>query len=88
MEIEFDPAKNRRNIEERGLSFALASEFDWTSALVLRSDRRGEERYVAVGLIGERVHVLVFAKRGENVRVISLRRANSREVRRYEKTRS
>jgi uncharacterized DUF497 family protein len=55
--IEFDPVKSQRNIEKRGLSFALAAEFDWTSALVLQSDRRGEERYMAIGLIGERVHV-------------------------------
>jgi uncharacterized DUF497 family protein len=88
LEIEFDPAKSQRNIEDRGLSFALAAEFDWTSALILQSDRGGEERYIATGFIGERLHVLVFARRGETVRVISLRRANSREVRRYEETRS
>ena len=36
-----------------------------------------------MGLIGERVHVMVFNLRETSVRIISLRRANSREVRRY-----
>ena len=85
MRFEFDPAKNERNIKERGISFALSAEFDWTTALVLRSDRTGEARYMAVGEIEGRLHVLVYTKRGQALRIISLRRANSREVKRYEK---
>jgi uncharacterized protein len=72
---------------ERGISFALAVEFDWTAALVLRSDRAGETRYMAMGEIAGRLHVLVYTKRGQSLRIISLRRANKREVKRYEKTR-
>jgi uncharacterized DUF497 family protein len=83
--FEFDPAKNERNIKERGISFASSAEFDWTTALVLRSDRTGEARYMAVGEIEGRLHVLVYTKRGQALRIISLRRANSREVKRYEK---
>jgi uncharacterized DUF497 family protein len=83
--FEFDLAKNERNIKERGISFALSAEFDWTTALVLRSDRAGEARYKAVGEIEGRLHVLVYTKRGQALRIISLRRANSREVKRYEK---
>jgi uncharacterized protein len=83
--LEFDPAKNERNVKERGISFALSAEFDWTTALVLRSDRTGEARYMAVGEIEGRLHVLVYTKRGQALRIISLRRANSREVKRYEK---
>jgi uncharacterized DUF497 family protein len=84
--FEFDPAKNERNIKERGISFALSAEFDWTTALVLRSDRAGEARYMAVGETAGRLHVLVYTKRGQALRSISLLRANSREVKRYEKT--
>jgi uncharacterized DUF497 family protein len=83
--FEFDLAKNERNIKERGISFALSAEFDWTTALVLRSDRAGEARYKAVGEIEGRLHVLVYTKRGQALRIISLRRANGREVKRYEK---
>ena len=85
MRFEFDPAKNERDIKERGISFASSAEFDWTTALVLRSDRTGEARYMAVGEIEGRLHVLVYTKRGQALRIISLRRANSREVKRYEK---
>ena len=88
MRFEFDPAKNERNIKERGISFALSAEFDWTTALVLRSDRAGEARYMAVGEIEGRLHVLVYTKRGQALRIISLRRANAREVKRYQKAKS
>ena len=81
MEIEFDPEKNARNIRDRGISFDQAPEFDWDSALVWSDTRQdyGEERFIALGLIGERLHSLVFTVRGNAVRVISLRKANRRE---------
>jgi uncharacterized protein len=88
MRFEFDPAKNERNIQERDISFVLSAEFDWTTALVLRSDRAGEARYMAIGDIEGRLHVLVYTKRGQTLRIISLRRANKREVKRYEKAKS
>lgn len=86
MEIEFDPAKNERNIQERGLSFDLVADFDFDTA-VIRPDTRhdyGEARYQAFGLIGQRLCFLAFSLRGNAVRVISLRKANSREVHFYE----
>jgi uncharacterized DUF497 family protein len=50
--ISYDPAKNRRNIRERGLSFESVSEFDFEGALYAVAERRdyGETRYIAVGL--------------------------------------
>ena len=49
-EITFDPAKSRRNIAERGLSFELAAELDWETALIRIDNRRdyGEARYLAM----------------------------------------
>lgn len=85
MKIEFDAAKNERNIQERGLPFELAFEFDWETALVIPSDRQGEARHFALGMIGSKLYALAFTKRWEKLRVISLRRASSREVSRYEK---
>ena len=35
MKIEFDPAKNAKNIRESGLPFTLADEFDWTTAMIV-----------------------------------------------------
>jgi len=86
MEIEFDPEKNARNIRDRGMSFDQAQEFEWDSALVWPDTRRdyGEDRFIALGLIGKRLHSLVFTIRGNAVRVFSLRKANRREELGYE----
>ena len=86
MEIEFDPEKSDRNVRERGISFEQARDFEWDGALVWRDTRRdySEERFIALGLIGERLHSLVFTVRGDAVRIISLRKANRREELRYE----
>lgn len=87
MRISFDPAKNERNIRERGLSFESAVDFDFASALVIVDDRQdyGETRYVALGWLAERLHVLCFAETAGGIRVISFRKANAREVARYAK---
>ncbi|MBI5783444.1 MAG: BrnT family toxin [Gammaproteobacteria bacterium] len=86
MKISYDPKKSAHNIAERGLSFELAQVFEWESAIIWRDTRRdyGEDRFIALGRIGQRVHSLVFTHRSEAVHVISLRKANRREVRRYE----
>ena len=87
MEIEFDPAKDRANAAKHGISLEAAERFDWDTALE-REDNRfdyGEVRFVALGPIGDRLHVLVFTEGShENaVRVISLRPAERHEVRFY-----
>jgi len=86
MQIEYDPVKTARNIEQRGLSFELALAFDWASADVRPDTRRdyGEQRFVATGLIGDHLYQLVFTWRNEKARVISLRRANKRERKHHE----
>ena len=86
MPISFDPKKNERNIAERDLSFDLVEEFEWDSALVVEDSRKdyGERRFQALGLIDGRLHALVFTPRAGRVHVISLRKANRREVRHYE----
>lgn len=87
MIIEFDLAKSERNARKRGLPFERADEFDWDTALIIEDTRRdyGEPRFRAFGFIGDRMHALVFTPREGGVRVISLRKANRREERNYEK---
>ncbi|MBB1075383.1 BrnT family toxin [Rhodoferax sp. 4810] len=87
MKITYDPAKNVRNVAERGLAFDLVADFIWSTAVIEEDTRQayGERRFAAQGLIGDRLHVLVFTPRGGKVHVISLRKANPREVKRYEK---
>lgn len=86
MLIEYDAAKNARNIALRGIDFSQAVDFDLDSALVLPDERRdyGEARYLLIGRIAGRPHVMAYTLRGLAVRVISLRKANAREVRLYE----
>jgi len=84
--ISFDQAKNAANIRERGLPFSLVQdEFDWATAQVIEDIRRdyGERRYRALGFIGARLHAVVYTPRANGMHVISLRKANRREERRY-----
>ena len=85
--MDKDPEKERRNIAERGLSLDLVELLDWTTALIWEDRRReyGERRYCVLGLIDDRLHSVVFTPRNGKPRVISLRKANKREVVRYEK---
>ena len=87
MELEFDPAKNARNIRERGISFERFADMDLETASVVDDTRvdYGERRVTIVGNIDDRLHVAIVTYRGDKVRVISLRRANKREERRHAK---
>jgi hypothetical protein len=81
----FDLLKSERNARETGLPFHLAADFTWTTGVILRSDRRGEERYRATRFLGDKLHSQVFTKGGSSAWVIRLRHANAKEVKRYEK---
>lgn len=85
-EVSFDPAKNERNIASRGISFEAAEFFEWDTAMIAEDLRKeyGEKRFQALGFITGRLHTMVFTPRAGRVHVISLRKANRREVRRYE----
>ena len=86
MKITYDPIKNNKNIAERGISFNSVSLLDFNSALVCIDNRKdyGEIRYIAIGYISDRLYVLVFTETENGIRVISLRKANQREVKHYE----
>lgn len=88
MRITYDTAKNQRNIEERQLSFDDAANLDWATARIWQDTRKAypEVRYIAVGCLQARLHVLCFAEAEEGIRVISFRKANQREQRAYETT--
>ena len=85
MRIEFDPAKDAVNLAKHGVSLALARELDWEAALVWIDDRfeYGELRIIALAPNTKILYYVAFVNRGEVRRIISLRRANRREVRRY-----
>lgn len=87
MPIGFDPAKSARNIADRsrGFGFERAELLDFETAEIFVDDRfdYGEERYCGLGPIGNRVHAVVFTIREPLLWVISLRKANDREIKRY-----
>ena len=58
MGITYDPAKNERNIRERGISFERVADFDFETALIADYSRNGENRRVAVGYLDRRLHLL------------------------------
>ena len=84
--MDKDPTKDDRNIAERGLSLDLAEQLDWATALIWEDNRKdyGERRYCVLGFSEDRLHSVT--PRDGKPRVISLRKANKREVKRYEKT--
>ena len=86
MIIEFGPVKSERNARTRDSPFYRAAEFDWETAIYWEDTRGayGESRFVALGYLDTRLHVVCFTHMPVGVRIISFRKANSREIRRYE----
>jgi uncharacterized DUF497 family protein len=89
MRITFDPAKNARNVAERGLPFQLVADLDWETALIREDCRRdyGERRMRVSALLGRRLHIAIVTHREDAVHVISFRKANKKETRWYESER-
>ena len=85
MEFEWDEAKDVENRRKHGLGLAHAVGLDWAGADIAPDKRKdyGEARSVAIADLNGRLHVCVFVWRGVAKRIISLRKANSREVRRH-----
>lgn len=81
----FDSAKDAANLNKHGVSLALAEVLFAGPHMSSVDDRfdYGETRQIAFGLIRNRLFACVYADRGSERRIISLRKANTREVRRY-----
>lgn len=90
MKFDWDEAKNRRNIRKHGFDLADAQAlFTGDAPLFVALDpceEYGEERWIGIGVLeGIVVVVVVFTERDEDsIRIISLRKANSRERKAYE----
>ena len=88
MDFEWDLAKSNSCQICRNFDFAYVISVFTDPALLVEHDRQwdyGEERFRALGVIGGKVFVVVFTRRSTAIRIISARRANMREVKRYEK---
>ena len=87
MRFDFDPAKDATNLSKHGLSLAVAAELSWDAALVWIDNRAdyGEVRMVALAPVGDVLYFVAFVDRESIRRIISLRKANRREVSHYVK---
>jgi uncharacterized DUF497 family protein len=85
MEITYDPNKDAANQQKHGVSLAEAAQIEWDTALERLDNRNdyGEDRYTTLGAIGNRLYCVVYVEREGKRRVISLRKANKREVTKY-----
>lgn len=91
MLIEFDPAKDEQNMGKHGVSLALAGLLNWMEARIRKDTRHdyGEDRFQAFAALDKRLYFVVFtlrlfADRAPAMRVISVRKANRKEVQDYE----
>lgn len=86
MRIEWDPAKARLNLQKHGVAFADAvASLEDVGAITIGDPFSGEEeRWITMGIdaLG-RILVVVYTWRGEDLRLISARKATPRECRRY-----
>ena len=85
--FEWDDAKCRENRDKHQIGFIAIEEFDWTNSVIEESPRSGEMRYIARGYLADRLYTVVFTRRGDRRRIISLRKANPREMNEYDQAR-
>ena len=86
MQYEWDDTKAESNLQKHGVSFVSALAFEWEYAIVREDDRSnyGEPRWIAYAPIKGRLHIMIYTLRNNVIRLISLRKANAREVTLYE----
>lgn len=85
MDITYDTAKNESNIGKHGVSLEMAAMLDWPDVMAYVDTRRDyrEVREVGFGVIDHRLYCVVFTQRGNAMHIISMRKANKREVQSY-----
>jgi uncharacterized DUF497 family protein len=88
MPSSFDPTKDAANRKKHGVSLAEGDGVlgDPLALTIEDSSAQGEQRFISVGMnvFGD-LRVAVYALRGDNARIISVRKAEPKEIRAYEK---
>lgn len=87
MKFEWDDSKEQSNRTKHGIGFELVFDAEWEHALLIEDTRfdYGEQRFLAYVPIHKRVHAVIYADRKNSRRIISVRKANSREVQFYDR---
>lgn len=85
MKIAFDPVKNEANRAKHGVDLIVADSLEWDTAITWLDTREeyGEDRECGIGYIGLTLYFVAFVDRDQTRRIISLRKANRTEVKRY-----
>jgi len=86
VQLEWDERKNRRNIEKHGIALSDSGRV-FENPLLIRLDERkdyGEPRWIALGNLDGTVVVVVFTRRGDTIRAISIRKGNKHERQVYQ----
>jgi len=85
MIFEFDENKSASNEVKHGISFEEAKKF-WNdvNALKLEAIERNEIRYLLIAMLYDKHWSAIYTYRGENIRIISVRRSRKNEVLFYE----
>jgi len=87
MKFQFDPEKAKSNRKKHNVSFADAEGVFYDPLAIHKEDPYSaeEDRWIAVGMgSASQLLVVVYTFRGDEVRLISVRRATRREVKDYE----
>ena len=85
MKISFDPAKRNQTLENRGIDFADANHVFAGVTLDFEDNRNdyGETRFISMGHLQNRMVIVVWTPRGDIRHIISMRKANEREINKY-----
>lgn len=87
MNFEWDEVKSETCFKERGFDFAYAAQAFFDPDRLVRANQRhsyGEDRFQLLGRIDSRIFVVVYTPRPQATRIISARKANTREVKAYD----
>ena len=85
MKFDFDPEKSEANKIKHGIDFVHAQAlWDDPDRLKVPARTQGEVRSMLIGRIGEKRWSAIYTIRGDDVRIISVRRSRTLEVERYE----
>ena len=87
MRYTWDPAKRQHNLQKHGLDFADAEKV-FAAPMAVFEDARadyGEQRMIGIGLLDFLVVLIVHVEADEEIRIISMRKADSDETDLYYK---
>jgi uncharacterized protein len=81
--FDWNERKSEQNLAKHGIDFEDATEVFYGPIILHRSDRKNEERWIAIGSLEDRLITVVFTRREDVIRIISARRARKNEEREY-----